>query len=131
MAVMGPTSRRGFFGALAALFATLLGRRAAAPAARWCASGNSAKWLAVDLGQERNVDEVVVYHATSDGEDPSFDTKRFDTEVSADGKAWTPVGRPGRYVRIVIRQNDQLTRPVRIYAMDVLSRRELSSRGAG
>ncbi len=58
------------------------------PGSKWC-SGNDAS-LQVDLGGARDVVGFRVRHAGAGGENPAWNTRDFELEVSADGEAWTP-----------------------------------------
>ena len=61
--------------------------------------GNSDKWcsfspplfLQVDLGSAQTVNQFVVRHAGSGGEDLGFDTRDFSLQVSTDGNAFNTV----------------------------------------
>jgi hypothetical protein len=57
---------------------------------RWCAEAWSS-YLQVDLGVPRRVQRFVVKHGSAGGEDPELDTRDFNIQVSADGKAFGTV----------------------------------------
>ncbi len=83
---------------------------------KWCSQGAS-KWLSVDLGATQHVGTVLIRHAGAGGEYPSWNTKDFDLQTSADGSTWTTraqvrgntadsttttINVDARYVRLVI-----------------------------
>ena len=51
----------------------------------------ASKWLQVDLGASRSIDQFVIRHAGAGGESVAWNTRAYDIQVSADGSAWTPV----------------------------------------
>jgi alpha-mannosidase len=55
---------------------------------KWCSSASS-RWLQIDLGEVRPVNEFVLRHAGAGGEDHNWNTKDFEIETSTDGSAWT------------------------------------------
>jgi hypothetical protein len=57
---------------------------------RWCAEDRPL-YLQVDLGTTRPVTRFVVKHASAGGESEDSDTREFNIQVSAEGKAFTTV----------------------------------------
>jgi hypothetical protein len=57
---------------------------------RWCADDRPL-FLQVDLGTTRPVTRFVVKHASAGGESEDSDTREFNIQVSAEGKAFTTV----------------------------------------
>jgi hypothetical protein len=57
---------------------------------KWCSSDRPL-FLQVDLGAPLRVARFVVKHASAGGEDAESDTRDFNIQVSADGKAFTTV----------------------------------------
>jgi hypothetical protein len=57
---------------------------------RWCAEDRPL-FLQVDLGATRPVARFVVKHASAGGESEESDTREFNIQVSAEGKAFTTV----------------------------------------
>lgn len=58
---------------------------------KWCGSGAGGQTLSVDLGASRRIVALRVRHAGAGGENPAWNTRDFEIDVSADGQAWTPV----------------------------------------
>ena len=58
---------------------------------KWCSGGMTGQTLQVDLGAVRTVVGIRVRHAGAGGEDPGWNTRDFEVEVSADGQAWSRV----------------------------------------
>jgi len=101
---------------------------------KWC-SGGSNRWLRVDLGSTRAITSFTVRHAQAGGEDPQWNTRDFDLQVSADGNTWTtvvqargntaavsnhPVTASGRYVRLnVVTPAQDGNSAARIYELEV------------
>lgn len=57
---------------------------------KWCSkSGN--RWLQVDLGSVKQVDQFIIKHAAEGGETASYNTKAYTIQVSTDGKNWSTV----------------------------------------
>jgi predicted alpha-1,2-mannosidase len=57
---------------------------------KWCSlSGN--RWMQVDLGQSFAVRSFTVRNAGAGGEDPAWDTRDADLQLSTDGTTWTTV----------------------------------------
>ncbi|QHW32259.1 hypothetical protein GZH47_16575 [Paenibacillus rhizovicinus] len=55
---------------------------------KWCSlSGN--RWLQLDLGSVKQVNQFVIKHASEGGETASYNTKAYNIQVSADGTKWT------------------------------------------
>ncbi len=87
------------------------------PSDKWCTL-TSEKWLEVDLGSARPINRLVVKHAETGGESPSFNTADFTIQVrAAESDPWTtvatvtgntaattthPVSATARYVRLDI-----------------------------
>ncbi|WP_167549591.1 discoidin domain-containing protein [Paenibacillus borealis] len=57
---------------------------------KWCSkSGN--RWLQIDLGSVKQVNQFVIKHAAEGGETPSYNTKAYNIQVSTDGTNWNKV----------------------------------------
>jgi len=101
---------------------------------KWC-SGDPTRILTVDLGSSMAIHTFTVRHAQAGGEDPSFNTRDFDIQVSNDGVTFTTpvqvrgntaavtnhsVSTSGRYVRLNALTPDQGTDGhARIYELEV------------
>ncbi len=57
---------------------------------KWC-TNDWDRFLQVDLGAVKKVRRFVVKHASAGGEDPEFDTREFNIQVSRDGKMFATV----------------------------------------
>lgn len=55
---------------------------------KWCAFGAN-QWIRVDLGGLRRLRAFTIKHAEAGGEDPSYNSRDFNIEVSRDGSTWT------------------------------------------
>jgi predicted alpha-1,2-mannosidase len=103
---------------------------------KWCSQGSS-RWLQVDLGSSQHVGSIVIQHAAAGGEDPGWNTKDFDLQISADGASWTTlaqvrgntsatttnaVNATGRYLRLnVITPTSTGDTAARIYELEAYS----------
>ncbi|MFC0032331.1 GH92 family glycosyl hydrolase [Micromonospora chaiyaphumensis] len=101
---------------------------------KWCATGGT-KSLRIDLGAAHHLQSVTVHHAAAGGEDPAWNTRDFDLQVSPDGSAWTtvaqvrgntagvtnhPVSVDGRYVVVKVLTPTQTTDvAARLYEVEV------------
>ncbi|NQX46567.1 discoidin domain-containing protein [Paenibacillus tritici] len=57
---------------------------------KWCSkSGN--RWLQIDLGSVRQVNQFIIKHAAEGGETTSYNTKAYNIQVSNDGANWNTV----------------------------------------
>ncbi|MCW2639949.1 MAG: alpha,2-mannosidase [Dactylosporangium sp.] len=100
---------------------------------KWCSPGSS-KWLQVDLGSTRSIQSFVVRHAGAGGEDPAWNTRDFDLQVSVDGSTWTTVvqarantadvtthniSTSGRYIRLnVLTPTQNTDNAARVYELE-------------
>lgn len=57
---------------------------------KWC-SKSSNRWLQIDLGSVKQVNQFVIKHASEGGETDSYNTKAYHILVSADGINWSKV----------------------------------------
>ncbi len=57
---------------------------------KWC-SKSSNRWLQIDLGFVKQVDQFVIKHAAEGGETASYNTKAYQILVSTDGVKWKSV----------------------------------------
>ncbi|MGO4547780.1 discoidin domain-containing protein [Paenibacillus sp. 2TAB23] len=57
---------------------------------KWC-SLSSSRWLQVDLGSVKQVNQFVIKHASEGGETASYNTKAYNIQVSTDGVNWNQV----------------------------------------
>ncbi|BFT76128.1 discoidin domain-containing protein [Paenibacillus sp. P36] len=57
---------------------------------KWCSLSNN-RWLQIDLGTVKQVNQFVVKHASEGGETASYNTKAYNIQVSTDGKNWSTV----------------------------------------
>ncbi|MBP1994671.1 discoidin domain-containing protein [Paenibacillus eucommiae] len=57
---------------------------------KWC-SKSSSRWLQIDLGSVKQVNQFVIKHASEGGESASYNTKAYNIQVSADGTNWNAV----------------------------------------
>jgi putative alpha-1,2-mannosidase len=55
---------------------------------KWCDNTSAAKWWQVDLGSEKELSKIVLFHANAGGEGAEWNTKDFTLSVSSDGNAW-------------------------------------------
>ncbi|QNK56923.1 discoidin domain-containing protein [Paenibacillus sp. PAMC21692] len=55
---------------------------------KWCSKSNN-RWLQVDLGSVKQVNQFVIKHASEGGETASYNTKAYDIQVSTDGVKWS------------------------------------------
>ena len=102
---------------------------------KWCSlSGN--RWLQIDLGSVKQVNQFVVKHASEGGETASYNTKAYNIQVSADGQNWAKVvtvtnnasgitvdkitAVSARFVKLNVTTPTQTTNPAaRIYEFEV------------
>ncbi|CAM4510275.1 discoidin domain-containing protein [Paenibacillus endophyticus] len=54
---------------------------------KWC-SLSSSRWLQIDLGSVKQVNQFVIKHASEGGETASYNTKAYNIQVSTDGVNW-------------------------------------------
>ena len=56
---------------------------------KWCVSGSSGQehWLVVDLGQEYDIDTLVLRHAGDGGETSTWNTSDYSIQTSSDGSS--------------------------------------------
>ncbi|SCL47859.1 GH92 family glycosyl hydrolase [Micromonospora chersina] len=101
---------------------------------KWCSVGGT-RFLRIDLGSAHRIESITVHHAAAGGEDPAWNTRDFDLQVSADGSAWTtvaqvrgntagvsnhPMAVDGRYVLVKVLTPTQTTDPAaRLYEVEV------------
>jgi hypothetical protein len=57
---------------------------------KFCSPASPA-WFQVDLGEVASIGNFTVRHAGAGGEDPVWNTRDFQIQVSQDGQAWTTV----------------------------------------
>jgi len=57
---------------------------------KWC-SKSSNRWLQIDLGSVKQVNQFVIKHASEGGESASYNTKAYDIQISTDGLKWNKV----------------------------------------
>ncbi|MBM7567878.1 putative repeat protein (TIGR02543 family) [Paenibacillus sacheonensis] len=57
---------------------------------KWC-SKSSNRWLKIDLGSVKQVNQFVIKHASEGGETAAYNTKAYKILVSTDGTNWTSV----------------------------------------
>ncbi|WP_138754451.1 discoidin domain-containing protein [Paenibacillus sinopodophylli] len=57
---------------------------------KWC-SKSSNRWLQIDLGSVKQVNQFVIKHASEGGETASYNTKAYNIQVSTDGVTWKQV----------------------------------------
>ncbi|WP_220138873.1 discoidin domain-containing protein [Paenibacillus anseongensis] len=57
---------------------------------KWC-SLSSNRWLQIDLGSVKQVNQFVIKHASEGGETTSYNTKAYNIQVSTDGTNWSTV----------------------------------------
>ncbi|OME81315.1 hypothetical protein BK120_16760, partial [Paenibacillus sp. FSL A5-0031] len=57
---------------------------------KWC-SKSSSRWLQIDLGSVKQVNQFVIKHASEGGESASYNTKAYDIQISTDGLKWNKV----------------------------------------
>ncbi|WP_342420524.1 discoidin domain-containing protein [Paenibacillus sp. FSL E2-0178] len=102
---------------------------------KWCSkSGN--RWLQIDLGSVKQVNQFVIKHAAEGGETPSYNTKAYNIQVSTDGTNWSTVVKvtnnmksvtvdniasvSARYIKLNVTTPTQTTNPAaRIYEFEV------------
>ena len=101
---------------------------------KWCSLGTS-RWLRVDLQGDRQVGRVVLRHSGAGNENPVWNTRDFDVQVSTDGNTWTTVASPrgntanvtthtftprtARYIRVnVITPTSDSDRAARVYELE-------------
>jgi hypothetical protein len=101
---------------------------------KWCSLA-ATKQLQIDLGANTSITGFVVRHAGAGGETPSWDTRDYDIEVSADGANWTTIVQArantadvtthvtpatGRYVRLDVLTAEQTANTAaRIYEFEI------------
>lgn len=103
---------------------------------KWCATGNETHEITLDLGEDKTVSAVDIYHAQAGGESPDMNTRAYTILLSRDGENFTEAKRvtnntlgethdafaPGeaRYVRLVIEEPTQGSdTAARIYEIEV------------
>ncbi|MFD0672723.1 discoidin domain-containing protein [Cohnella sp. GCM10027633] len=102
---------------------------------KWCSlSGN--RWLQIDLGSAKQVDRIVMKHASEGGETVNYNTKTYQIQVSTDGINWKTVvdvtNNTGgitadritevsaRYIKLIVTKPTQtLNAAARIYELEV------------
>jgi len=57
---------------------------------KWCSS-SANRWLRIDLGSVKQVDQFVIKHASEGGEPVSLNTKAYQIQVSNNGTEWSTV----------------------------------------
>ncbi|WP_342476476.1 discoidin domain-containing protein [Paenibacillus sp. FSL H7-0350] len=102
---------------------------------KWC-SKSSNRWLQIDLGSVKQVNQFVIKHASEGGEAASYNTKAYNIQVSTDGLKWNEVVNvtnnvsgttldkttivPARYIKLNVTVPTQTTNlAARIYAFEV------------
>lgn len=60
---------------------------------KWCATGNETHEITLDLGEEKTVSAMDIYHAQAGGESPDMNTRAYTILVSRDGLDYTEVKR--------------------------------------
>lgn len=103
---------------------------------KWCATGNPAHWIVIDLGEVKTVSEVKIFHAQAGGESADMNTKAYQILVSEDGENFTEVVKvtknslgetsdtfaavSARYVKLVVEKPTQGSdTAARIYEIEV------------
>lgn len=102
---------------------------------KWCSkSGN--RWLQIDLGSVKQVNQFIIKHASEGGESASYNTKAYNIQVSKDGTNWSTVVKvtnntksvtvdniasaSGRYIKLIVTTPTQTTNlAARIYEFQV------------
>lgn len=102
---------------------------------KWCSKSNN-RWLQIDLGSVKQVNQFVIKHASEGGETQTYNTKAYQILVSTDGTNWTQVVNvtnntsgitvdkitavPARYVKLVVTTPTQTKNAAaRIYDFEV------------
>ncbi|MEK4509178.1 discoidin domain-containing protein [Paenibacillus sp. FSL K6-2524] len=102
---------------------------------KWC-SKSSNRWLQIDLGSVKQVNQFVIKHASEGGETASYNTKAYNIQVSTDGLKWNKVVNvtnnlsgitvdnittvPARYIKLNVTAPTQTTNlAARIYEFEV------------
>ncbi|MNI03262.1 F5/8 type C domain protein [compost metagenome] len=102
---------------------------------KWCSLSGS-RWLQIDLGSVKQVNQFVIKHASEGGESASYNTKAYNIQVSADGTNWNAVVNitnntsgitvdkitevSARYIKLNVTTPTQTTNPAaRIYEFEV------------
>ncbi len=57
---------------------------------KWCSKSNN-RWLQIDLGSAKQINQFVIKHASEGGETASYNTKAYNIQVSTDGTSWNTV----------------------------------------
>lgn len=58
---------------------------------KWCAVGQDQHNITIDLGEVKEISEIVIHHAEEGGESPDMNTEEYKLEVSEDGKDFKEV----------------------------------------
>ncbi|WP_235959527.1 discoidin domain-containing protein [Paenibacillus silvestris] len=102
---------------------------------KWC-SISSNRWLQIDLGSLKQVNQFVIKHASEGGETASYNAKAYNIQVSTDGTNWNTVVNvtnntkgvttdniatvPARYIKLNVTTPTQTTNlAARIYEFEV------------
>jgi uncharacterized repeat protein (TIGR02543 family) len=102
---------------------------------KWC-SKSSNRWLQIDLGSVKQVNQFVIKHASEGGETASYNTRAYNIQVSTDGTKWNKVVNvtnntsgitvdqvttiPARYIKLNVTAPTQTTNlAARIYEFEV------------
>lgn len=103
---------------------------------KWCATGNETHEITLDLGEEKTVGAVDIYHAQAGGESPDMNTRAYTILLSRDGETFTEAKQvtknkegethdafapeKARYVRLLIEEPTQGSdTAARIYEIEV------------
>ncbi len=103
---------------------------------KWCATGNAPHEITLDLGEEKTVSAVDIFHAQAGGESPDMNTRAYTILVSRDGEEFMEVCRvtkntaetthdafapaEARFVRLLIEEPTQGSdSAARIYEIEV------------
>ena len=82
----------------------------------WVSTAASPNWLKIDLGKVYNIKRWVVWHASSLGDLPVYNTKDYKLQVSIDGTNFTDIDSvEGNTKGITDRNIDATARYVRLY----------------
>lgn len=57
---------------------------------KWC-SKSSNRWLQIDLGSVKRVNQFIIKHASEGGGTASYNSKAYNIQVSTDGANWKTI----------------------------------------
>ncbi len=90
---------------------------------KWCANGQGAKSLEVDLGTVRPLSKLVVKHAAAGGESAGYNTRTFAVEVAAaDGKWRSAASVAGNTAAVTTHPVTGEARRIRLTTTDPIAR---------